>query len=103
MESNDSSENERDEEQMSQHTSSNSNSASVTVTGPIGVTGPRVIKFEYKDLTCVLSWQLVLSILKTCRIQFSLLARNISLNFCHLLCLLAAQVSSFNQVCVCLY
>ena len=51
MESNDSSENERDEEQMSQHTNSNSNSASVVVTGPTGVTRSRVIKFGYKEFT----------------------------------------------------
>ena len=51
MESNDSDESERDEEQMSQNTNSNSNSASVTVTGPTGVTGPRVIKFGYKEFT----------------------------------------------------
>ena len=38
-----------DKEQMSQNT--NSNSASVTVTGPNGVTGPRVIKFAYKEFT----------------------------------------------------
>ena len=36
---------------MSQNTSSNSNSASVTVTGPTGATGPRVIKFGYKGIT----------------------------------------------------
>ena len=47
MQSSDS--NERDEEQMSQNTNSNGNSASVTVTGPNGVTGPRVIKFGYKE------------------------------------------------------
>ena len=34
---------------MSQNTNSNSNSAPVTVTGPTGVTGPRVIKFGYKE------------------------------------------------------
>ena len=51
MESSDSNESERDEEQMSQNTNSNSNSASVTVTGPTGVTGPRVIKFGYKEFT----------------------------------------------------
>ena len=34
---------------MSQNT--NSNSASVTVTGPTGVTGPRVIKLGYKEFT----------------------------------------------------
>ena len=49
MESSDSNESERDEEQMSQNT--NSNSASVTVTGPTGVTGPRVKKFGYKEFT----------------------------------------------------
>ena len=37
----------RDEEQMSQNT--NSNSASVIVAGFTGVTGPRVIKFGYKE------------------------------------------------------
>ena len=37
----------RDEEQMSQNT--NSNSASVIVARPTGVTGPRVIKFGYKE------------------------------------------------------
>ena len=47
MESSDS--NERDEEQMSQNTNSNSNGASVTVTGPTGVTGSRVINFGYKE------------------------------------------------------
>ena len=46
MESSDSKESERDEEHMSQNT--NSNSASVTVAGPTGVTGPRVIKFGYR-------------------------------------------------------
>ena len=53
MESSDSNESERDEEQMSQNTNSNifSNSASVTVTGLTGVTGPRVIKFGYKKFT----------------------------------------------------
>ena len=53
MESSDSNESERDEEQMSQSTNSNSNSASVTVTvtWPTGVTGPHVIKFEYKEFT----------------------------------------------------
>ena len=49
MESSDSNESERDEEQMSQNTNSSSNSASVT--GPTGVTGPRVIKFGYKEFT----------------------------------------------------
>ena len=49
MESSGSNESERDEEQMLQNTNSNSNSASVTVTGPTGVTGPRVIKFGYKE------------------------------------------------------
>src|SRR6218665_720857 len=44
-----STESERDEEQKSQNT--NSNSASVTVTGPTGVTGPRVIKFGYTEFT----------------------------------------------------
>ena len=38
-----------DEEQMSQNTNSNRNSASVTVTGPTGVTGPSAIKFGYKE------------------------------------------------------
>ena len=42
MESSDSNESDRDEEQMSQNT--NSNSASIIVAGPIGVTGPHVIK-----------------------------------------------------------
>ena len=55
MESSDSNESERDEEQMSQNTNNNnnnnSNSASVTVTGPTGVTGPRVLKFGYKEFT----------------------------------------------------
>ena len=51
MEQSDSNESERDEEQLSQNTNSNSSSASVTVTGPIGVTGPRVITFEYKEFT----------------------------------------------------
>ena len=51
MESSDSNESERDEEQMSQNTNSNSNSASVTVTGPTGVTGPRTIKFGYREFT----------------------------------------------------
>ena len=36
---------------MSQNTNRNNNSASVTVTGPTGVTGPRVIKFGYKEFT----------------------------------------------------
>ena len=45
MESSDSNESDRDEEQMSQNT--NSNSASVI--GPAGVTGSRVIKFGYKE------------------------------------------------------
>ena len=49
MESSDSNESDRDEEQMSQNT--NSNSASVIVAGPTGVTGPRVIKFGYKEFT----------------------------------------------------
>ena len=49
MKSSDSNESERDEKQMPQNTNSNSNSASVTVTGPTGVTGPRVIKFGYKE------------------------------------------------------
>ena len=51
MDSSDSNEIERDEEQMSQNSNSNSNSASVTVTGPTGVTGPRVIKLRYKEFT----------------------------------------------------
>ena len=42
MESNDSNESDRDEEQMSQNT--NRNSASVIVAGQTGVTGLRVIK-----------------------------------------------------------
>ena len=46
MESSDSNESDRDEEQVSQ----DSNSASVTVE-PTGVTGPRVIKFGYKEFT----------------------------------------------------
>ena len=50
MESSDSNESERDEEQMSQNTNSSSNSASVTVAGPTGVTGPRVIKFRCKEI-----------------------------------------------------
>ena len=49
MESSDLNQSERDEEQMSQN--DNSNSASVTVTGPTGVTGPRVTKFGYKEFT----------------------------------------------------
>src|SRR6218665_1415671 len=51
MEPSDSNESERDKEQVPQNTNSNSNSASVTVTGPTGVTGPRVIKFGYKEFT----------------------------------------------------
>ena len=47
MESGDSNESDRDEEQMSQNT--NSNSASATVAGLAGVTGRRVIKFQYKE------------------------------------------------------
>src|SRR6218665_505504 len=47
MESSDSNESDRDEEQMSQNT--NSNSALVIVAGPTGVTGPHVIKFGYKE------------------------------------------------------
>ena len=50
MESSDSNESDRDEEQMSQKT--NSNSAPVIVAGapgPTGVTGSRVIKFGYKE------------------------------------------------------
>ena len=39
---------------MSQNTNSNSNSASVTVKGPTGVTGPRVVKFGYKEF---LQWK----------------------------------------------
>src|SRR6218665_2846103 len=46
MESSDSDESDRDEVQASQ----DSNSASVTVE-PTGVTGPRVIKFGYKEFT----------------------------------------------------
>ena len=42
MESSDSNESDRDEEQISQNT--NSDSASVIVAGPTGVTGPHVIK-----------------------------------------------------------
>ena len=38
-------------EPMSQSTNINSNSASVTVTGPTGVTGPRVIKFGNNEFT----------------------------------------------------
>ena len=34
---------------MSQNT--NSNTASVIVVGPTGITGPRVIKFGYKEFT----------------------------------------------------
>ena len=49
MESNDSNERDRDEEQLSQNT--NSNSAAVIVTGPTEVTGSRVIKFGYKEFT----------------------------------------------------
>ena len=51
MESSDLNESERVEEEMSQNTNSNSNRASVTVTGPTGVTRPRVIKFGYKEFT----------------------------------------------------
>jgi len=47
MESSDSTESERDEEQMSQNTNSNN----ATVTGLAGVTGPSVIKFKYKEFT----------------------------------------------------
>ena len=47
MESSDSNESDRDEEQMSQNT--HSNSASVIVAGPTGVTGSRVVKFGYKE------------------------------------------------------
>ena len=47
MESSDSNESDRAEEQMSQNT--NSNSASVIAAGPTGVTGSRVIKFGYKE------------------------------------------------------
>ena len=47
MESTDSNESDRDEEQMSQNT--NSNSASVIVAGLTGVTGSCVIKFGYKE------------------------------------------------------
>ena len=47
MESSDSNESDRDEEQMSQNI--NSNNASVIVAGPAGVTGSRVIKFGYKE------------------------------------------------------
>ena len=47
MESSDSNEIDRDEEQMSQNT--NSNGASVIVAGPTGVTGSGVIKFGYKE------------------------------------------------------
>ena len=49
MESSDSNESDRDEEQMSQNT--NTSSTSVIVAGPSGVTGPRVIKFGYKEFT----------------------------------------------------
>jgi len=48
MESSDSNESDRDEEQVSQ----DSNSASVTVE-PTGVTGPRVIKLGYKEFTVI--------------------------------------------------
>src|SRR6218665_3211900 len=47
MESSDSNESDRYEEQMSQNT--NSNSVSVIIAGPTGVTGSRVIKFGYKE------------------------------------------------------
>ena len=47
MESSDSNESDRYEEQMSQNT--NSNSASVIVAEPTGVTEPRVTKFGYKE------------------------------------------------------
>ena len=46
MESSDSNESDRDEEQMSQNTNSRPNSASVIVAGP---TGSRVIEFGYKE------------------------------------------------------
>ena len=49
MKSSDSDESDRDEEQISQNT--NSNGASVIVSGPTGVIGPRVIKFGYKEFT----------------------------------------------------
>ena len=45
MESSDSNESDRDEEQMSQNT--NSNNASVIAAAPTGVTGPLAIKFGY--------------------------------------------------------
>ena len=48
MESSDSNEGKRDEKNVAK---TNSNSASVTVTGPTGVTEPRVIKFGYKEFT----------------------------------------------------
>ena len=51
MESSDSNESERDEEQVPQNTNRNSNNASVTVTEPTGVTGPGVIKFGYIEFT----------------------------------------------------
>ena len=47
MESSDSNESDRDEEQMSENT--NSKSASVIVAGPTGVTGSRGIKLGYKE------------------------------------------------------
>ena len=50
MESSDSNESARDEEQ-----NPNSNSASVIVAGPTGVTGSRVIKFGYKEFTVKVS------------------------------------------------
>ena len=46
MESSDSNESDRDEEQISQNTN---NSASVIVAGQTGVTGSGVIKFGYKE------------------------------------------------------
>ena len=51
MELSDSNGSERNEEQVSKNTNSNSNCVSVTVTGPNEVTGPRVIKFGYKEFT----------------------------------------------------
>ena len=45
MDSSDSNESDRDEEQLSQNI--NGKSAPVIVAGPTGVTGPRVIKFGY--------------------------------------------------------
>ena len=49
MESSDSNDIDRDEEQMSQNTNSRPNSALVIVAGPTDVTGSRAIKLEYKE------------------------------------------------------